>query len=128
MTDTNKKVANREELRKKYPLLFINKEDQEKKLKEKFNVAWYEARRGAAMLKNDFEAKKVWVFGSLLDSSRFNDWSDIDLAVEGVPDSRYYSAVGAITRLITQYKVDLLDINECKEYIRKEIIREGKLI
>lgn len=65
------------------------------------------------------------VFGSLVDRSRFNRWSDIDLAVLGIPAARFYAAVGAVTRLITDFKVDLVDIDDCKESISKAIIREG---
>lgn len=115
------------ESKKKYPLLFSdNQDDQDREqIRERYERAWEEAKKAACLLKEKYGAKKVIVFGSLVDLSRFNRWSDIDLAVSGIPAARFYAAVGAVTRLITDFKVDLVDIYDCKESISKAIIREG---
>ena len=77
------------------------------------------------MLKNDFGAKKVFVFGSLTDRSKFHLNSDIDLAEEGIPDEKYFAAVGAVTRIIENFRVDLVDLNCCRNSIKKTIEKEG---
>ncbi|WP_256258005.1 hypothetical protein [Neomoorella thermoacetica] len=47
-------------------------------------------------------------FGSLVDRSRFTYWSDVDLAAWGIPDDRFYAAVGAVTGVSEKFRVNLL--------------------
>ena len=47
--------------------------------------AWQTAHRVAAMLYKDFGATQVAVFGSLTKRESFSKWSDIDIAVWGIP-------------------------------------------
>ena len=62
------------------------------------------AREAAEILRNEFGAKKVILFGSLAQRGRFTLWSDIDLAVQGIPPSRFFEAVGAVTGISPQLK------------------------
>jgi len=58
-------------------------------------------------LKESFGARKVVVFGSLAHRSWFTH-SDVDLAAWGIPDDRFYAAVGAVTGLSKEFKVALV--------------------
>lgn len=121
MVDDEKKNNNEE-----YPLLFGDSEEQqEAQLKRRYKHAWESAEKAAILLKEEYGAEKVWVFGSLADEARFNLWSDIDLAAAGIPEDRFYAAVAALTRLITDFKVDLIDINDCKESLQQAVKSEG---
>lgn len=111
-----------------YPLLFIDEEDEQRELERRYKKALAAAEEAARLLKEDYGAKKVWIFGSLTDQDRFNKWSDIDLAVQGVPSDRFYSAVGAVTGLISDFKVDLIDIDNCKDSLAKAVESEGQEI
>ena len=83
------------------------------------------ARQAATLLRNEFEAEKVVLFGSLAIHESFTLWSDIDLAVFGVPADRFYAAVAAITGLSAEFKVDLVDAETCKVSLRDAIDRNG---
>lgn len=83
------------------------------------------ARQAAALLRNEFDATKVVLFGSLANHSNFTLWSDIDLAVFGVPADRFYAAVAAIIGLSAEFKVDLVDAEACKVSLREAIDRDG---
>jgi uncharacterized protein len=87
--------------------------------------AWQLAHQAAQLLKNQFKAEKVAVFGSLTHEDWFNDWSDIDLAAWGIPAVRFYSAVAAITGLSADFKIDLVDPETCRTSIRAAIERYG---
>lgn len=50
----------------------------------------------AQMLKTNFAARKVLLFGSLLDYQCMHRHSDIDLAVWGLSDDSYYQAVSQV--------------------------------
>ncbi|MDN5348572.1 MAG: hypothetical protein PWP65_2137 [Clostridia bacterium] len=122
--------ARREELAeyytKKYPLTFRDDFSQtDEYLSDHYYAAWELARKAAALLKESYGARKVMVFGSLVHPSDFTRWSDIDLAVWGIPDSRFYAAVGAVTGLSKHFKVDLIDAATCKDSLRKAIEGEG---
>ena len=54
------------------------------------------ARQAASLLRKEFDAKKVVLFGSLANPGNFTLWSEIDLTVFGVPADRFYADVAAI--------------------------------
>ncbi|HBG02463.1 MAG TPA: nucleotidyltransferase domain-containing protein [Firmicutes bacterium] len=110
--------------KQKYPLTFA-KIPIDKELMERYEKAWNIAKEAAKILKQDFGASKVAVFGSLTDLSAFTLWSDVDLAVWGVPESRFYAAVGAVTGLPSDFQIDVIDATDCRERLTKSIESEG---
>lgn len=110
-------------INKKYPLLFAeNNQDQLQERKEK---AISEAKRLAKILKQDFGAEKVYLFGSLARPDGFHTRSDIDLAVQGLSPRKYYRAVSFLLDEAQDFQVDLIDLEECRETIRLRILEEG---
>ncbi len=87
--------------------------------------AWRVARQAAKVLREQFGAQRVVIFGSLAQRGWFTQWSDIDLAAWGVPDERFYQAVATITALSPAFKVDLIDPATCRPRLRQAIEREG---
>ena len=87
--------------------------------------AWLVARQAAQLLRREFGASKVVVFGSLARGGRFGPWSDIDLAAWDIPADRFYRAVAAVTGLSFDFKVDLLELETCKPALRHVVEREG---
>lgn len=83
------------------------------------------AREAAALLRKDFGARRVVLFGSLARQDEFTLWSDIDLAVFGVAADRFYAAVAAITGLSPEFKVDLVDADASKPSLREVVERDG---
>ncbi len=110
----------------KYPLTFAKDfSEADVTLTKRYQEAWEMAKKAAALLKESFGAKKVVVFGSLAKRSWFTHWSDVDLATWGIPHDRFYAAVGAVTGLTTDFKVDLVDAKACRDSLRKAIEAEG---
>jgi uncharacterized protein len=66
------------------------------------------AKTAAEILKNEFAAARVVVFGSLLRED-FHETSDIDLAVWGLPEKLYFKAVGRLLSL-SAFDFDLVEI------------------
>ena len=83
--------------------------------------AWHTAYRVAAMLYEKFGATKVAVFGSLAEPRSFSKWSDIDIAVWGIPNDKYFRAVSEALNISGLFKVDLVDYESCKELFREKI-------
>ena len=107
---------------KKYPLLF---HDDSIYNSELYNQAWVKANQAAEILKQYYSAQKVILFDSMLHKNSFDSSSDIDLAVSGIPDNRFYDAVGTILQVVSPFEIDLVDIDDCRESVKKVIASEG---
>ncbi len=97
----------------------------ERKLGERRRQAWCVARKAARLLRREFGATKVVVFGSLVHDWPYTAWSDIDLAAWGISDDRFYSAVAAVTGLSPDFKVDLLETQSCEPTLRAVVESDG---
>ncbi|WP_062284677.1 nucleotidyltransferase family protein [Neomoorella mulderi] len=107
---------------RKYPLTFTDDfSPTDPSLTERYKEAWQVAVIAAAILKMRYGAPKVVAFGSLVDRSRFTRWSDVDLAAWGIPDDRFYAAVGAVTGLSEKFRVDLVDPEAYRDSLRRAI-------
>lgn len=71
-------------------------------------------------------AKRVLLFGSVARGEDKAE-SDIDLACVGVPSVRFFEAFGKLL-FVSGRDVDLIDLDEAKESLRKRIEKEGVLL
>lgn len=113
------------DLAEKYPLTFVDKSSRDVSLSKRYENAWDVARKAAKTLKHKFGATRVVAFGSLTNVSIFSPWSDIDLAAWGVPDEVFYAAVGAVTDLDSDFKIDLIDARSCRDSLRRVVETDG---
>ena len=92
-------------------------------LDERFRRAWQTAQSAAQMLAVSFSARKVVVFGSLVNRNLFHTRSDIDLAAWGIPENVYLSALGALLDLDPEFSFDLVRMEEAyEEETRKALV------
>ena len=68
------------------------------------------AQQAAALLKQEFKATKVALFGSMLSFSQIHERSDVDLDVWGLNSQDYYRAVGCLLALDSKIQVDLVQV------------------
>lgn len=104
------------------------KKKEEEKMKLLAHKALEEARKVTGVLREKYGAKRVVLFGSLAKYLRgageFTERSDIDLAVEGLPKEEYFRVLSEINRL-SEFEVDLIDLEGCPAFLRNLIEREG---
>ncbi|MCX6048627.1 MAG: nucleotidyltransferase domain-containing protein [Chloroflexi bacterium] len=91
----------------------------------RFAQAQRVAARAAILLKTEFGAQKVVVFGSLLQPALFHTRSDVDLAVWGIDELRYYRAVAQLLSLDPEISFDLVRFEEASPSVRTTILRDG---
>jgi len=103
-----------------YPLLGAKKD-----FSERIESGYRDACKAADYLKSKYSVRKVLLFGSLVNSDFFHDHSDIDIAVDGLPENNYYQAVGELMDLIPDFSIDVVDLNACNPGFKKRIIQEG---
>ena len=85
-------------------------------------------RKAAYLLKTEFGATEVILFGSLARRGSFTLFSDIDLAARGIPSTRYLAAMDAVLRLSAEFKIDLAELETCPPALLKNIAKDGRLI
>jgi uncharacterized protein len=95
------------------------------RLDERFQLGRQIARELAELLRSEFGAERVVLFGSLTDRDLFHERSDIDLAAWGIPEQRYLAAVGAVTGVHTAFVVDLARMEEASERLKEVVASEG---
>ena len=86
------------------------------------------AQQAAALLKEQFGATQVALFGSTVHGHWFSATSDIDLAASGLASDDYFTAVARLQDLSPEFKVDLVALEHCKAELRESIAREGVIL
>ncbi len=112
---------------KKYKKYWDEKASQDRIALEKLRQqALKVSQRLGEILISDFHAKKVVLFGSILDKDGFREGSDIDMAVEGLPAELYFAALG---RLIMEspFDIDLKPIEDASVLLKQRIL-SGKVL
>ncbi len=82
----------------------------------------------AALLQEQFGARRVVLFGSATREDTFWERSDIDLAAWGIPREDYFAAVARLQELSPEFSVDLVEGDHCKPALAEAIARDGETL
>ena len=88
--------------------------------------AWRVARKAAKILKTEFGAEKVMVFGSLVHPALFHERSDVDLAVWGLTGREYYRAVSVLLDIEPSISIDLIAFEDVRRAVQDAILKDGQ--
>lgn len=86
------------------------------------------AKAAAALLRQQFGATRVRLFGSTAHGCWFTAESDIDLAAEGIAPDQFWRASGAVSALDPAFEFNLLAWEDARPALRAAIEREGILL
>lgn len=100
-------------------------EQEQQELARLQERAWQAARRAAKLLKEQFGAMRVVVFGSLVHRNCFTRWSDVDIAAWGIRPEDTFRAIGAVMDIDAEPKVNLVDVGACRSLLLSTIEQEG---
>lgn len=95
------------------------------RLKQRHQAGLNTAKVLADILKADFGASKVVLFGSMLSVNDIHMNSDIDLAVWNLPFSDYIQALTALMSNAGEFSVDLVRIEEAPPSLKAYIVDKG---
>ncbi|MEW6754608.1 MAG: nucleotidyltransferase domain-containing protein [Candidatus Latescibacterota bacterium] len=91
---------------------------------------WERAQRvageAAGVLRAEFGATRVVLFGSGTSADRFRLRSDLDLAVWGLPERLYLRAVARLLSIDPDVPVDLVMAEDAGPSVRAAIAAEGR--
>ena len=93
--------------------------------RERREKAWTTARQAAEILRAQFGAIRVWVFGSLAEGDHFTEHSDIDMAATGLTPALHLEALGRLLRLSPDFEFDLVDLESCPDGLRRAVQQFG---
>ncbi|NJN89606.1 MAG: nucleotidyltransferase domain-containing protein [Leptolyngbyaceae cyanobacterium SL_5_14] len=79
------------------------------------------AKTAAQILKTEFGASHVVLFGSLL-NDHFHETSDLDLAVWELPENAYFKAIARLLSL-SDFGVDLVEVQRADPEILEAIVQ-----
>lgn len=79
------------------------------------------------VLIEEFCVNKIILFGSLL-TDKFDEESDIDLAVEGIKKSDFFHAFAVVNDLGIKYMVDLKPLEDLEPYFLEKVLKKGECI
>jgi predicted nucleotidyltransferase len=94
-------------------------------LTERKSRALAAARHAATILKEQYGARRVVLYGSLAHGAWWREHSDIDLAAEGIAAEKFWRAWGAVERLAPGIEVNLAALEDMKPGVRRSIELEG---
>lgn len=80
------------------------------------------------MIRNDYKPVRIWQWGSLLRRERFSEISDIDIAVEGVNEPRFFFEMYGKASGLTTFPLDLVDIDAIEPVHAESIRTRGRLV
>ena len=70
--------------------------------------------------------EEIILFGSLADGT-FNEFSDIDLAISGIPPRNFFKAVAELPSIL-DHKVDLIPLDYISVDFAKKIRERGEIV
>ncbi|MGH2521032.1 MAG: nucleotidyltransferase family protein [Anaerolineales bacterium] len=101
---------------------------RQQRLEQRRTQAWAVAQHAAVVLKEEFGATRVGVFGSLLHPDLFYERSDVDLAVWGLDERLYHRAHARLLSLDPTLEVDLIEVEHARPALQAVIEREGVIL
>lgn len=93
-------------------------------MKKSRQTAWTVAQQCSKVLKEDFNAAEVIVFGSLRGDTPWHDDSDLDLAVRGVAAGALWKAQDHLQNMVPDWlNIDLVDLETVDGRVRDRILQ-----
>ncbi len=93
---------------------------------------WEQARADAgriiAHIAAQYHPRRIYQWGSVLRPERFNEMSDIDIAVEGIDSAERWFALYGDAMKMTDFPLDLVQFERIEREYRAYIIEHGKVM
>ncbi len=97
-------------------------------LDTRFRDAWRDFQQIVAYIVDTHHPQRIWQWGSLLERKHFSEISDLDIAVEGLCSADEIFQIVARAEELTDFPVDIVELEKVEPEYRELIKRKGKLI
>jgi predicted nucleotidyltransferase len=95
---------------------------------ERWELADADCRKIVAMIIERYRPLRIYQWGSLLNREMFREWSDIDIAVEGIPGPEVFSSLYGDADRMTNFPLDLVEMERVHPLHAETIRTRGKLV
>lgn len=107
----------------------LDRREQERA--EENHALWAQAKADADLIlekMKTFSPKRIWQWGSVLHPEQFRRGSDIDFAVEGIPDAEtWFRLLGDVMEL-TSFSLDIVELDKIAPEFSELIRMKGKVV
>lgn len=109
---------------------FLRRKAQQRqaRLDPRFAAAWDDFRRIVHLLVRDFAPRRIYQWGSLLHREQFTEWSDVDVALEGLGSAERLFAAYAAASNLTRFPLDLVEMEHIEPEFAHLIRLKGVVV
>jgi len=100
----------------------------EKEREKLFNKAYSDYKEIINMIIQRFNPERIYQWGSLLDKKMFTDYSDIDIALEGMKSIEDLIELERLAESLTEFPLDILDLDKVPSVYADTIRLKGVLV
>jgi predicted nucleotidyltransferase len=104
------------------------REKEAKELRSRMEKAREDFSAITAMIIRKYQPKRIYQWGSLLTGNHFSEISDIDIGVEGIKSAEEFFSLYGDADEMTNFPVDIVEIDKIEPEFRDQIITSGKII
>ena len=114
---------------KKVKESLYKREETKKQARHKlFHAATKDCAAIVQMIIEKYSPKSIVQWGSLLDLAQFDENSDIDIAIEGIPEAERYFALLGDAMEMTRFPLDIIQLEKIEPEFAELILLKGKII
>ncbi len=109
---------------------FLDRREQERNnhLADVHRQATADAERIVAFIRDTYQPTRILQWGSVLDPALFREYSDIDIAVEGISDAeRFFSLLSDVEKM-TDFPVDIVQLEHIEPEFRELLMQKGRIV
>ena len=115
-------------MKHKHYFLIEKEKKRQQKLDKRFRQAWQDFETIVSYLIKQYRPSKIIQWGSLLDRNLFSEFSDIDIAIEGIISAEImFQIYGDILKL-SDFSVDIVQLEKIAPEFAEIIKEKGKVI
>jgi predicted nucleotidyltransferase len=103
----------------------LREEQQRAGARKRREMAWSVAHVAADLLKRQFGAGRVILYGSMAHGHWFGPRSDIDLAEDGIKPTDFWRAWSALDPIAQGFEINLIALESATGSLRRVIEMEG---
>jgi len=104
------------------------KQTEKNAIQKRFEKATEDAARIIECIKNNYKPSRIYQWGSLINVKNFSQYSDIDIAVEGINDPEVFFRLIGDAMKLTKFPVDIVQIEKIEPEFAESIKESGRLL
>lgn len=97
-------------------------------LRRRLHAAHRDFDRIANLVVERYRPARIYQWGSLLDPRTFAEWSDIDMAVEGIASAEQFLALYREASELSGFELDLVQLEQAHPAYAASIRERGRLV